>query len=608
MTFFRSRTAFNAIHLPIFFFLFAGCSSSPVTTQEKPAVVEETRNQAVQRLRNDTTSSTCINVLRELNTFNQSKGTSLPRLKEAERDLIQRELNLTRDELAELERTDYSLLDGHYAAECMFFSEATKALETDRFAPEIQAKLTFDWVCRQMTVSAAVSGRPMPPAATQYSLRRGRGSGWDRACVFLAAVQQLKLDTCLIGPANAGQKKSFSVQKGSGDSLETLSPFWAVGVRAGTQIYLFDPWGGKPWPGPEGKGIATLAQTRSHPAMITSWLTEKVVADRWKESDFTQSEIYLSCPLSALCPRSQTLQTELNLIDRLRLRVDLISLRESLQKECLNGSPLAETKIHLYNPTGDLASPVRLLAHFLPVEEGGFDRNPAGERAYDLTQTSFLPTQLAPEFGLQHAQARLQAWGYFLDRMMQFSNATGPRDRMQRGRLGDAIKVLAKWRDESGQILAVQRLPEDELRGSLKAWVEEANDLYSDYQKAKDNKDDVTLGLIQPKMDSLWKRDTARRQILSQVTAELVNAESIYHLALCAQEKSERLQSKLDFGTADATTKVQAYENWENANSWWKQYLAQPANLIEVSPNRKQHAQRLADRASTALKSLEEKK
>src|SRR5439155_2806604 len=111
--------------------------------------------------------------------------------------------------------------------------------------------------------------------------------------VLLTLLRQLDLDACLIGDASAA------------DGPDKL---WAVGVLADGQVYLFDARLGLPLPGPNGQGVATLAQIRSDPAALKPLdldpkLPYDVTAERAK-----QAQVYVSVPLTSLSPRMHFLQ------------------------------------------------------------------------------------------------------------------------------------------------------------------------------------------------------------------------------------------------------------------------------------------------------------
>ena len=84
--------------------------------------------------------------------------------------------------------------------------------------------------------------------------------------VFLALLQQMNLDACLIGPPDAGTKEA--VQPFAPNSSPVpRGPFWAVGVRTDNDVLLFDPWRGKAFPEP-------LSKLKSNPDSLKAWFEE----------------------------------------------------------------------------------------------------------------------------------------------------------------------------------------------------------------------------------------------------------------------------------------------------------------------------------------------
>src|SRR5581483_3728736 len=105
------------------------------------------------------------------------------------------------------------------------------------------------------------------------------------------------------------------------------SGLWAVGVLTDGQIHLFDVRLGLPLPGPNGEGVATLAQVRTdpkafQPLAVDPKLSYDVTPERAK-----QAQIYLTTQLSALSARMHFLQTLLP-ANAARLDYDPAAVRE----------------------------------------------------------------------------------------------------------------------------------------------------------------------------------------------------------------------------------------------------------------------------------------
>src|SRR5262249_43332740 len=148
-----------------------------------------------------------------------------------------------------------------------YLRDAAKSLNLTGLPPEKQAEYAFAWVCRQVYLHPwlrALGGNTFEPTALPPTavLRRGFGSGLERMYVFLALLQHLGLDGCRVGPPDAAKihvRLSEAEVKYPTVGLPVpRGPFWAVGVRVGNDVRLFDPWRSEPFP-------VTLNQLKANP-------------------------------------------------------------------------------------------------------------------------------------------------------------------------------------------------------------------------------------------------------------------------------------------------------------------------------------------------------
>ncbi len=341
----------------------------------------------------------------------QGKSLSL-QLSAQQRRLLQERFQVADEEINEIEALTFQPLDAHHVEFCYLLRDAARTLEiqpipqeiqkTQRFfekeklkpamveefakpwelepdeleklrkslklEPEVlekvgkrlQAKRSFAWVMRQVILRERDDDL-LPPA---YVLRRGWGTAAERALVFLALLQQVRLDGCLVAlPGKApGQPGPLVV---------------GVLAAAGNEgdVYLFDPRLGRPLPGPGGQGIATLTQVRQNPALFwPAGAAAEVTAD---------VEVFLACPLHALSPRMKELEKILkDHGDKVVLAQDPEALRARLEAAAGQG------KVQVWNqpakPGGALpVSPLRALRAFLPVAEQGADKTGRMKQAED---------------------------------------------------------------------------------------------------------------------------------------------------------------------------------------------------------------------------------
>lgn len=113
-----------------------------------------------------------------------------------------------------------------------------------------QCRQLFDWVVRNVQLDPDAEGRPAFRAGEVLLL--GRGTAWERAWLFILLARQLGHDVVVLAvPAED----------------ETLSPF-AVALVDPAGLYVFEPSLGLEIPGPQGQGVATLAQLAADDALL----------------------------------------------------------------------------------------------------------------------------------------------------------------------------------------------------------------------------------------------------------------------------------------------------------------------------------------------------
>src|SRR5262245_60927228 len=242
-----------------------GCRRPPPTfaADEKQATKGDPWEAAVKRLRKDTDSATAKTALGTLtgDLARSEKAAKPPALSREAEDALTKLVPLNDQDRDELRVAAFTPYDPAYLADCLYLRDAARSLAVQGATPEQLADLGFAWVCRQVylnpwTVEVQPGlriGTALPPASV---LRRGYGSGLERMYVFLALLQQMGLDGCLVGSPDAAGKPAGLVVYGP-DKQTVLTgaprgPFWAVGVRVGNDVRLYDPWRGTAFPAPLG--------------------------------------------------------------------------------------------------------------------------------------------------------------------------------------------------------------------------------------------------------------------------------------------------------------------------------------------------------------------
>lgn len=476
-------------------------------------------------------------------------------------------VGLDASEVKECEGTSLQLLDAHYLEMCFLLRSIALSMPFEAAdAPLTKAEYCFRWVMRQAVLHQS-RDEMLPP---QFVLRRGSGNAAERAWLFLSLIQQFDLDGCVLALPGPGP----------------VQP-WLVGVLLESQgkadVYLFDPRLGIAVPGPDGKGIATLAQLRSDPNLVNGL---KAPGDELTyDVDAKQAAgaaIYLSMPLSALSARIKFLDEKvLQQHSLVYLALRPLELMEKF--EALKAGP-----VHVWNARPEKAgagavSPTRALRQFLPVEEGGTDtgrpRNRLQAFQAQLFPLAAFTAGLTREqlgaadvpFGVQD---ELRAMGQALWQ----NYAQTPHQQLVRGRLDDCTKRLVHIQT------LLDAVSNEDLTDEIKEWRERVVEAYGRGSQAAIN--------------GIWSDDPRLVQILTDPEAELSNTkqmtrkalsnivlramydplrlEAEYLLALRWQEKAERTQALLDKapagGAAQGGLAKDAHQKWDITRKHWTKF------------------------------------
>jgi tetratricopeptide (TPR) repeat protein len=82
----------------------------------------------------------------------------------------------------------------------------------------------------------------------------GHGDAWERGRLLIQLARQVGIEMIMLGIDEGGR-------------TSTAQP-WAAGALLNDQLYLLEPQLGLAIPGPQGKGVATLAQLREDPQLL----------------------------------------------------------------------------------------------------------------------------------------------------------------------------------------------------------------------------------------------------------------------------------------------------------------------------------------------------
>ncbi|MBY0513597.1 MAG: hypothetical protein K2P78_06760, partial [Gemmataceae bacterium] len=300
-------------------------------------------------------------------------------------------------DLEEVRAANYTATDAAYLADCFYLRDAARSLDVPNLPPARRAELAFNWVCRQVYLNPWVidvgplTGRFVPAVPPTYILRRGSGTGLERAYVLLALLQQMNLDACLIGPPEAGTKPTGHLVTGRDGKPLTGSPkgpFWAVGVRVENDIVLYDPWWSQPLPGTDGKP-ATLSQVKANPEVLRVWVDSPNPVWGVTRDEVKAASVWLTLPVSAASPRMAFFEERMKAETGLNVAESPAALRDRMLKAVPAGTPVG-----FWGPPGDPFAYPHVLPEFLPIEEGGRDREPPALRRHTLYVFASLPASV----------------------------------------------------------------------------------------------------------------------------------------------------------------------------------------------------------------------
>lgn len=146
-----------------------------------------------------------------------------------------------------LDSTQYRLPDdAWFLLEAVWLRDISNQARGDQFEDLAVALRLFDWTVRNIQLDPDPRGddelvRHRPFEALLY----GRATAEERAWVFTLLARQQGLDV---------------VQLALADKQGKPPRWWLSALVSNDQLYLFDDRLGLPIPGPEGQGVATLAQ------------------------------------------------------------------------------------------------------------------------------------------------------------------------------------------------------------------------------------------------------------------------------------------------------------------------------------------------------------
>jgi hypothetical protein len=403
--------------------------------------------------------------------------------------------------------------------------------------------------------------------------------------------------------------------------------YWIPGVLVDGNIYLFDTRMGMPIPGPNGKGVATLAQARSQPAILSALSVKSEFPYDVNADALKGAQVHVAGSLSMLAPRMRYLQDLMSASDKINIYVDPEALLQRFQT-ALSAPELKGVTLHVWNHPGELKTPFRALRLFLPPDEGGIDKNTPSfqqQARMQLIPWNLLPPEIAKMPGdigarlrsmyadpfytffveTKVSKAQIQSWMPGLVKSPT-RGGTGqpeegpakdkeaenvlrgrlPRELMLRGRYDEASAILATMEGELRRQLQEMR-SEPNLLNSVRAWGAQAIDFIGTVIRANQGRPGQPAIVPQDLKEREMKLMEDARPVIVLIrgtAAGPLMGDVTYILALCKQEQAERLQTHLDFQAAHGKSAKSnelktAQKAWESAAGWWNTYLNSDAPL-----------------------------
>ena len=559
-----------------------GCGKGPSTKSlQATRSVDDPWQKALSALRKETDADSCHRILLDLNS-DLTKAPNAPQpaaTKPEDLAAATADYGLNEAEAKEISSSTYTALDAAYLAEVIYLRDVAVGLEVASLPPAKRAAAAFEWVCRQVVLGEPKPGFPrLPPLSPTYVLRRGSGSGLERAYVFVELCRQLNLDAYFVGPPEAKAEPAYR----NGEAWH--GPFWAVAVRVGQRVVLYDPWAGEALP-------FDLEQLRSQADPFAAKFAEWSKTLGVMPEAFRKAELFLALPLSSSASRWKILDEKLES----ERGAKLASNRETLLKNAANAAKGAP--VGFWNAGGNPYSLTRTLAYTLCELEGGFAPNhPSGNSALAVQyRVELIPGgQLFPlpdgiEFQEPKDRIRAQSLGRYIQ---SFLTSPMPRERFQRGQFNEATRALVKEWEEYTRMTERSR-SEPARQKSIADWIERANKIYAELNGAVNP---AQRNAAENRVQQFWKSDTKGLELLSEQSLGPVGTgEAIYLLALCKQEFAERHSGPE--AKDPAALSQDAREAWIVAHDWWKRYKDFAAAQNLNSPGREAHAAKLATRA-----------
>ena len=216
-----------------------------------------------------------------------------------------------------------------------WMSEKRGELPSEAFSQLQTASRIFDWVIRNVSLEPEYVSDPQASPSYPFgmtfggpgyrqtdwqTLWRGGGDRMQRAGIFTRLCQHAGVPAAVL-----------AIRTGNADGSTPLQP-WAVGVLIQGEIYLYEPLLGMPIPGPDQRGIATLAQARKDASVMRRLDVAGFYNYPLGKDDVQQNIALLNVRPEQMTERMRTLQNGLIGDDRMTVHLDVAAMGTAMDE------------------------------------------------------------------------------------------------------------------------------------------------------------------------------------------------------------------------------------------------------------------------------------
>jgi tetratricopeptide (TPR) repeat protein len=183
---------------------------------------------------------------------------------------------LTMPAVKNLGRLSFGPEDGMALQEAIWTRDLSRWAGGKKQDPLSRARQLFDWTVRNIQLESAASapggaaGTHLPQTAGE-ALLFGQGSVMERAWIFILLARQQGLEAAVLAVKESKDKEAEKDRRDAEKRAEKGNDLraWAVAVRIGQELYLFDPQRGLPIPAPAGIKVDESGQLDIFPATLS---------------------------------------------------------------------------------------------------------------------------------------------------------------------------------------------------------------------------------------------------------------------------------------------------------------------------------------------------